>query len=386
MTARNWLDKPHRQLYENIHGGAGVQAGEDTMSYYDEANTVLQSVHSNISSHLAALAADWTGVAADGAAATIRASADWASAASVATIVARAQSMHLANAYVDARNAMPEPVSLPDIAPGQGMPATNVIVDVVVAQAQAMAAHQQAADVMAAYESSTADFVAAMPAYPDVPDRVGTTQPAIAGPGTVVPIRTKGHDVRPATTEQPARPATAAVAPPGSDTAVTATHPTGTRAPDARPAGAGTSGRVDTPGQDAVVPQEFVAPPAGSHGYDGLALVGGDGQETPSRRGSTPATPFGSGTPAVPHLGERPRSDQPGRGAAVAGVPQSGAQGRGGGAVPGRGTGMTPGFVPTAGRGQDEDKDHDRKYILLEDHLGDDHPPVSPPVIGEDRP
>ncbi|RSM87845.1 hypothetical protein DMH04_08930 [Kibdelosporangium aridum] len=371
--AGNWLAKPHRQMYEDLHGGPGVNAGEATMSYYDKANEVLQQVHHNITSGLRKLSASWSGAAADGAEATARASAEWASAASVATIVARAQSMHLAGAYVDARNAMPEPVNIPDIAPGQGFPATRVLVDVVAAHANAAAAHARAADVMSGYESSSARFVAAMPTYPEVPDTSVTA--SVIPAGQSIASRPGGGPAKPRAGDVATPEEFRGEPPPPSPSRedVVRRDPVSGVAP--------AEDRQVSPGKDsAVLPQRFSAASPGTSAQQ--AEAGSISTPTPARTNDVPA--------AAPIPG-KPQDHSPGnpggRGAQPVHTYQPVSAGRVGPNPPtaGRATGMTPGFIPAFGNARNEDKEHERKYVVLEDQHGpDDQPAVAPPVIGED--
>ncbi|MFC0111340.1 hypothetical protein [Kibdelosporangium aridum] len=375
MAERNWMTKPHRQMYEDLHGGPGVNAGEATMSYYDKANEVLQQVHHNITNGVRKLSASWSGAAADGAEATARASAEWASAASVATIVARAQSMHLAGAYVDARNAMPEPVSIPDIAPGQGFPVTRVLLDVVAAHADAAAAHARAADVMSGYESSSARFVAAMPTYPEVP---GTSVTA-----AVIPA---GRSIANRPVVGSPKQRTSDVAAPEEFRGEPQPLPAGREAVVRDPAAGVVRAEVrpapssQTPSASGELPQRFTAAAPGTSVQQ--AQSGGVSAPNPARANDVPLAASILGKPQ-----DRSPRNPGGGGAQPVYVHQPVNASRGGPTSPatGRATGMTPGFVPTFGNARNEDKEHERKYVVLEEqHGADDQPAVAPPVIGED--
>lgn len=386
MAGRNWLAKPHLQMYEDIHAGPGVNAAESTMAYYDEANKVLHDVHKDISDGLLALSANWVSAAADGAAATARASADWASAASVATIVARAQSMHQAGAYVDARNAMPEPVTIPDIAPGQGFPAISVLVDVVTARAKAAHAHQRAADVMAGYESSTTGFVAAMPAYPEVPTTAVITSvvdPPARSTGGVGPLETGvPNDAMPKTLPDSPRPLatrpTEGQQPISDPTTAPGQEVDDNRVPADR--AAPNAQQRSTPSSSLVTghpdPQNFANPtlksPLGAEFDDRhlRQLAGGITTGMPSGRSGAPDIHKDSGGKAPPVVAQHPANS--------ARSPHSTQ-----GSV--RATGGPPGLLPATGTARSEDKDHERKYMVLDDqHLSADEPSLSSPVIGED--
>jgi hypothetical protein len=382
---RNWYARSHRQMYEDIHGGLGMVAGESTMFYYDMAYSLLQRVHGNISTRLTELSAGWTGAAADGALATIRASADWAKAASDATIIACAQSTHQAGAYVDARNAMPEPTEVPDIAPGDGFPAARVIVDVVQARARAAVAHAVAADVMTTYESSTADYVRAMPAYPELPTATVTT--SIAGgeqrPGKSQPDNSQPGNSRsgnPGLTggERPGLVSGGTTPPPDSGTQPE-TQP-GTRSEARQETRSATQPEIRTPPRTEL---ENTLPVTQDRVSTSNAITRITPDATPDKALSAVLSPKGdySSVGAQPIRGVTGGvpNERSNRFVPVAGAARTSPVTRGAGVA-------SPGFVPGAKSGND-DKDHERKYVVLDDkHLVDGHPPVPPPVIGEDQP
>src|SRR4051812_26803066 len=93
----NWLARSHQQLYDDIHGGLGVNGGMGTIEHYDNADRMLQTIQARVEKGVKDLSANWSGAAADSATALTRASAEWANTASLATINALAQSMHQAN-------------------------------------------------------------------------------------------------------------------------------------------------------------------------------------------------------------------------------------------------------------------------------------------------
>ncbi|CAM4202860.1 hypothetical protein KIPE111705_44905 [Kibdelosporangium persicum] len=161
-----WLAKSHQRMYDDIHGGLGAGAAQGTVEHYDCASRKLQEIHERIERGVRELSANWSGTAAAGATALTKASADWAAAAAVAASKACELSVRQVNAFVDARNRMPEPVPLPDISPSGGFPAAKLTADFVRAKERADAAHQEAARVMTGYQTSTNQHLGSLPEYP----------------------------------------------------------------------------------------------------------------------------------------------------------------------------------------------------------------------------
>lgn len=411
LDGLNWMARSHREMYDNIHSGLGVDGGMETIEHYDNADNVLQQVQSRIAKGVNDLSANWSGSAADSAAALTRASADWANTAAVATINARAQSLHQAEAYLNARNGMPEPVKVPDISPSGGFPSLTLSIDKAVAQARADAAHQEAARVMARYESATAEHIDAMPHYPPVSTAVNTDvlPPATSGGGGGGPRVFGGGGSGPGSQQQQQqRPHSGPFSPGGQP-------------------GPGSSGGNGPQANGNTSLDDFRPQPSG--GSTPVPGVGGASDSDVSRSGNTRSggSPFGGPAFGVPGDSVEPpvRGLQGGRGSGPGGGVNEGegganGTGRGGsggkptarsGSGPGRslgprpgGTGEitestrgsrgvagargasgTPGMAPGAGRsGREDEQEHQRRYVVLDDEIpGDDNPPTPPPVIGE---
>jgi hypothetical protein len=419
VSGYNWLAKSHQQLYDDIHGGPGLGGGQGTVEHYDNADRMLQQIQQRIEAGVQELSTNWSGGAADGATALTRASADWANAAAVATINARGQSLHQSSAYVDTRNKMPEPVQVPDISPTGGFPAVTLVVDVARAKERAGAAHFEAARVMSSYESSTIQHIDALPQYPTVSTVVSS---GVVTPTQLPPPRGGRIENRPgggfSRDTPPQGTASSGTQPPGGNGPGSQPPPGGGgQAPGVQgpmqPPGAGDqSGSVVKPANGTTTPNDF-PPPSGPPPGGGGTPFGVDiprpgthipgtynpGTQVPSAvptgGGETP----GRGIPGegLGGFGRGPGSlERPAPGRGIPGEGRGGfGRGPGGvveqvtgasrGAAGDRGAGGGSGMSSGAGRAnREEDKEHQRKYVVLDDeHFLDDGPPVAPPVIGE---
>ncbi|WP_083383771.1 PPE domain-containing protein [Allokutzneria albata] len=348
---------PHLTLYNKIHEGPGPNGHLASMLYTAELMKALGETSMSLSSALTSLGAVWEGEAAERATGKISSLKSWTAAACQSTH-GRGQSIaDQMNAFVHARNSMPEPKDVPSL---EELGKSNALRDLFqlkedreILEGAANEAHREAARVMQAYADAVNKPV---PDY-DEPPRFGGGDPGgpkpgpggIGGGGRAI-TRPRGGDI--GAGQQISEDGGGAVVPP---------------IPDQR----GEQGLELPDGKLGEVQQASYTPPPSTlgggggglgsiTGPGGAAVGGGAGAAV---GGLVPRAGLPVSTPSTQPLAARP-------------VPPA-VRSTGG-------AGGRPGFMqPALGAGQrDEDQEHERKYEITDDIVGE-LPMVAPPVIGE---
>ncbi|SDM90948.1 PPE family protein [Allokutzneria albata] len=349
------MNYSHQELFDAIHRGAGPAGHQPAADFTNKFAWKLDGVYRAMGDALRGLGAVWEGEAADLATGKIGSLQTWTAAAGNRTNERTTNILNGMNAFVHARNSMPEPKKVPSL---EELGNSNALADLFqlkedheVLERSAHNAHLQAAAVMQAY----ADAVnVPVPDY-DEPPRIGgggdpggpKSGPGPIGGGRAI-ARPRGGDV--GVGQEIGEGGGGVVVPPIPDQR----GERGVEVPDT------TLGEVEQAGY---------TPPPSTLGGGGVGSVAGPGGGV-----------VGGGAGAV--LGGLvPRAGMP------VGTPsaQPLAVRRAPSAVrPVGGAGARPGFMqPALGAGQrDEDQEHERKYEITDDIVGE-LPMVAPPVIGE---
>lgn len=436
---RNWMGIPHRTLYDEIHSGPGTSATQGTRDTYDEIGALFAEVESDIQRGLEGISAAYEGSGSEAAQSGISVLKAWTNDAQTSSWVAGQAVTSQTIAYSGARMSIPEPVEVT---------AQDGFFDRVsdffggttpreAQEAQARAAHQEAARVMSMYDGTTFDAVSAMPTWvppPSVTVEVASPTPtatSISSAGTQsLPSNSPGATNGTGTTAPPlvAQPPQIQPGNPQAGPGAGLGSGPGDGGVTIPPPGSGTP--APTPGAGSPTPPSLPHPPGGPPPLGGPLPPGG-----PPSPGGAPQ-PGGGLVPGAPPIGTMPRpvegggghgpggrpagpgqlglrggvgTAEPGgfgpRGPATGGGPGTagGAGGRAafwttgladdaapaarGGGAGARGVGGTGGsgiLGPAApGAGREDDREHKRKYQVNSDEFFADDRRVPPPVIGE---
>ncbi|GAA4027727.1 hypothetical protein GCM10022247_60840 [Allokutzneria multivorans] len=345
----------HEELYTAIHGGAGPAGHQPAATFTNNLAWKLEGVHRRLGEALGKLGAVWEGEAAERATGKISSLQTWTAAAGNRTNERTTSILDGMSAFVHARNSMPEPKKVPSL---EELGTSNALRDLFqlkqdreVLEGAANEAHREAARVMQAYADAVNKPV---PDYDEPPRFGGGGAPGDPRPGTPVGgggraiTRPRGGDI-------------GAGQDIGQDVG-------GEGVPMPIPDQRGGQ-NLDVPGPKfgEVQQASFTPPPALSGGGGGMGSVAGPGAAVGG--GSGAAVGGLLHRPGVnlstPSVSQPPRATPPPVRPATA-------------------AGARPGFMqPALGSGQqEEDQEHERKYDIIEDIVGE-LPMVAPPVIGE---
>lgn len=366
---RNWMDKSHDSLYNEIHNGPGPPAMQGTEDTYNEIGALFKEVEADIQTGLARIGASYEGAGSDAAQSGITVLQRWTNDAQIGSDIASSAVSSQATAYSDARWSMPEPIEVT---------AQDSFVDNVVdffggttpreaQEAASRDAHVEAARVMSVYDATTFNAVSAMPTW-------------VPPPSVTVEVPTP----TPPTPPPPPPPPTPPTPPPSIDSTdtwvsptdtTTPTTPTGMVAPlqvSQTPQGTGGSGisgssggsttlpplsagPAPTPGAGSFSPTPTV-PPSTLPGTGGQSPYPGAGSTMPPIGPTMPPTGGGAGSTRPPGGTSR----VPGSGGvrpSTTGLPGSGSGTR----LPGGGSGYRGGtYPPGAGGGTGAGGDYER--------------------------
>ncbi|GAA4026138.1 hypothetical protein GCM10022247_58640 [Allokutzneria multivorans] len=357
---RNWMAIPHTTLYNKIHAGPGPNGHLNSMIFTGELMKQLGDASTSLSDALTSLGAAWEGEAAERATGKISSFKSWTAAACTSTH-GRGQSIaDQMNAFVHARNSMPEPKDVPTL---EQLGNSNALRDLFqlkqdreVLEGAANEAHREAARVMQAYADAVNKPV---PAYDEPPRFDGGAPGAPKQPGTPVGggsraiTRPRGGDIGA-----------------GQDIGQNVGgEGVPTPIPDQR---GGQNLDVPGPKFGEVQQASFTPPPALNSGGSGPGAFSGPGAAGAGGAGMTlgggllPRTgALNPGAPSGQPLTAKP-TPPPVRPTTTSAA------------------GARQGFMqPALGTGQrEEEQEHERKYDITEDIVGE-LPMVAPPVIGE---
>lgn len=380
-SGNRWQGYSHQQLYNMLHSGPGPAAAGMTADRWSGMAAALSDIQQDISSGVAASGAAWVGAAADSAQGALNPLGQWAEQASSAADVMRISAELQGDLLSKARADMPVPIAVPQQT-GQISQLVTAQVDYEMAEAASQVGAQLAFQVMAQYEAGTTDNTNTLGDFGEPPSlHVDTT------PITGVAVRGR---IR--VTQPPRR--------------LPRTTPTAGRAaaaPVEEPTGAAASSSTKAPNEP--VPSAPVEEP----GAPRAAEPTGSAPAAPEP--AEPTAPVTSGTTAAPAPPTAPSSAQPGPATAPSAAepttPSSAtpasATPTGSGSTPGRtanstrdksgatAAGATPrigGMVPAARRPNtenDEDAEHESKYLIEAEDIYGDRRSYTPPVIGESR-
>jgi hypothetical protein len=158
---QNWSSRSHRELYDSVHNNNDPGQTGEIGSEWGQFGTELTESAQVISERVAATETGWTGVAADGARASIKMLADWITETAQTAVEVGNRVADQSRIMETARATMPEPVTFSWDAATQTMSGgglsglTSSAADVQVANDTARAAHEQAVAVMTTMEQSS---------------------------------------------------------------------------------------------------------------------------------------------------------------------------------------------------------------------------------------
>ncbi|MCP3797765.1 PPE domain-containing protein [Allokutzneria sp. A3M-2-11 16] len=350
---RNWMNYSHQELFDAIHRGAGPTGHQPAADFTNKFAWKLDGVYRSMGDALRKLGAVWEGEAADLATGKIGSLQTWTIAAGNRTNERTTSILSGMDAFVYARNSMPEPKKVPSL---EDLGKSNALADLFqlkedheLLERSAHNAHLQAAAVMQAYADAVNKPV---PDYDEPPRIGGGGDPGGPRPGP---------------------------GPIGGGRAIT------------RPRGGDIGAGQDIGGDAEGVP---VPPIPDQRGEQGLELPDNKLGEV-QQAGYTPPPPaLGGGGSLGSVAGPGGAAVGGGSGAALGAlVPRAGGPlSTPSQPVPPRPTpspvkpttAARPGFMqPALGTSQrEEDQEHERKYDITEDIVGE-LPMVAPPVIGE---
>jgi PPE family len=377
-SGNRWQGYSHQQLYNMLHSGPGPAAAGMTADRWSGMAAALSDIEKDISSGIAASGAAWVGAAADSAQGALNPLGQWAEQASSAADVMRISAELQGDLLSKARADMPVPIAIPQQA-GQIGQLVTAQVDYEMAEAASQVGAQLAFQVMAQYEAGTTDNTNTLGDFGEPPSlHVDTT------PITGVAVRGR---IR--VTQPPRRlPRTTPTA--GRAAAAPVEEPTGTAGSSSTKAPVSpepvSPAPVEEPGAPSPSP---VAEPTGS-------APAATEPTAPVTRGTTSSSASSSApSSAQPEPGTAPSAAEP--------TAPSSATSAGSGITPGRAAGSTRdksgasaagatprigGMVPTARRPNaenDEDAEHESKYLIEAEDIYGDRRSYTPPVIGESR-
>jgi PPE family protein len=382
-SGNRWQGYSHQQLYDMLHSGPGPAAAGVAADRWSSMAGALSDIQQDISSGVAASGAAWVGTAADSAHGALNPLGQWAEQASSAADVMRISAELQGDLLSKARADMPAPVAIPQQT-GQISQLVTAQVDYEMAEATSQIAAQQAFQVMAQYEAGTTDNTDTLGDFGEPPTlhvdttpitgvavrgRIQVTQPPRRLPR---PTPTAGR-AAPAPIEEPTGTA-------GSTSTKAPTEPvapieeTESPTPTATTEGAPPATEPTTPGTTS-----SAAPTPTSSTSSSTPSAA----SSPSSAESGPAT-APSAAEATPSPGATPTEN-------LTGVPptRSTSTSRDKSAAPGSvATPRIGGIVPSARRpnaNDEEDEEHESKYLIEAEDIYGDRRSYTPPVIGESR-
>jgi hypothetical protein len=385
-SGNRWQGYSHQQLYNMLHSGPGPAAAGMTADRWSGMAAALSDIEKDISSGVAASGAAWVGAAADSAQGALNPLGQWAEQASSAAEVMRISAELQGDLLSKARAAMPVPIAIPQQA-SQISQLVTAQVDYEMAEAASQVGAQLAFQVMAQYEAGTTDNTNTLGDFGEPPSlhvdttpitgvavrgRIRVAQPprrlprttSTAGRAAAAPVEEPTGTASSSGTRAPVAPAP--VEEPGAPSPTTAAEPTA-----AEPtAGAPAAAEPTAPGAPGTTSSSApTAPSTGPSQAQSEPATAPSAAEPTSTSGATPtgATPTGRGIPS----GRTTSSTHDKSGAPAAGA-----------------TPRIGGMVPAARRPNtenDEDAEHESKYLIEAEDIYGDRRSYTPPVIGESR-
>ncbi|WP_086821146.1 PPE domain-containing protein [Allokutzneria sp. NRRL B-24872] len=343
-----WLGYSHEELYSQLHSGPGPAASATSIRRWSEMSKALDDIDSDIKTALARGGSSWEGKAADAAQGRLNPLVQWARDAKAGAEVMRLSAERQAEHIGKARADMPQPVKVSAEEPGALI--TGLVhlfggqTDYEVQEAARSAAHNQAVEVMSAYQTKTTSNVSTLGQFTQPPQlTVEPMNPRVEG----APVH--GHG-RPVT--QPKGGTLPTQRTPGSR---------GGTAQPTRPVTGSQAAKQITPGPRVVAPTAtHASPPPAVRPAAALPSV-------PSPSPAAPSTPLGVVTQTSAVSLPTPQAPPPST-FSVIGVEQV----QSGTALAG------------VSARREEDREHRRADYLVEtDDVFGDSFLVAPPVIGE---
>jgi hypothetical protein len=378
-SGNRWQGYSHQQLYAMLHSGPGPAAAGVAADRWSSMAGALSDIQQDISSGVAASGAAWVGTAADSAHGALNPLGQWAEQASSAADVMRISAELQGDLLSKARADMPAPIAVPQQT-GQISQLVTAQVDYEMTEAASQVAAQQAFQVMAQYEAGTTDNTDTLGDFGEPPTLHVDTTP-ITGVAVRGRIRVPQPPRRiPRPTPTAGRAAPAPIEEPtgtaGSTSAKAPTQPvapveeTESPTPTATTGGAPAATEPITPGTTSAAPTSTSSTPAAP-----------SSASAPSSAESGPAT-APSAAEATPPPGATPTENLTGPPARSAGATRDKSAAAGSVAAP------RIGIVPSARRpnaNDDEDEEHESKYLIEAEDIYGDRRSYTPPVIGESR-
>jgi hypothetical protein len=379
-SGNRWQGYSHQQLYDMLHSGPGPAAAGVAADRWSSMAGALSDIQQDISSGVAASGAAWVGTAADSAHGALNPLGQWAEQASSAADVMRISAELQGDLLSKARADMPAPIAIPQQT-SQISQLVTAQVDYEMTEAASQVAAQQAFQVMAQYEAGTTDNTDTLGDFGEPPTLHVDTTPitGVAVRGRIRVTQPPRRLPRPAPTAGRAAPAPIE-------------EPTGT-------AGS-TSTKAPTTAEPAppVAPVEETesptptptAPTGGAPAATEPTAPGTTSSAAPTSTSSSPSSAE-SGPTTAPSAAEAtaPSSATPTEN--LTGIPPTRTTGATRDKNAAAGPVATPrigGIVPSARRpnaNDDEDEEHESKYLIEAEDIYGDRRSYTPPVIGESR-
>lgn len=383
-SGNRWQGYSHQQLYDMLHSGPGPAAAGIAADRWSSMAGALSDIQQDISSGVAASGAAWVGTAADSAHGALNPLGQWAEQASSAADVMRISAELQGDLLSKARADMPAPIAIPQQT-SQISQLVTAQVDYEMAEAASQVAAQQAFQVMAQYEAGTTDNTDTLGDFGEPPTlHVDTT------PITGVAVRGRIRVAQPPRRLPRPTPIAGRAAPAPIEEPAGTAGSTGPKAPTTPEPAAPVAPVEETESPTAT------APTGGAPAATEPTTPGTTSSAAPTSTSSSPApassaSPAESGPATAPSGAEATASSSATPTENPTGIPPTRTTGATRDKSATAGPAATPrigGIVPSARRpntDDDEDEEHESKYLIEAEDIYGDRRSYTPPVIGESR-